>query len=105
MDAKVLNNPALFRAAMRNLAKIETVPMLYCEFDRARRVLKLASEFCGMPAQLCVKSHYTGKTVRFKVVEPNDPLYDPDQWDGEQQIYRPVVPVPNVDHLVIYHQW
>lgn len=104
-DKVVLNNPALFRKAMNDLAKIPTVPMMYCEFDKTRRVLKLASEFCGMPEQLCIKSHHTGKTVRFKVVGPEDRLFDEDQWDGEQQIYRPIGHVPNVDHLVIYHQY
>ena len=29
--------------------------------------------------------------------------FDEDQWDGEQQVYRPVGDVKNVDHLVIYN--
>ena len=50
-----------------------------------------------------VKSHHTGKTVRFTVIDQHDKLFNEDQWDGEMQIYRPVGNVPNVDHLVLYH--
>jgi hypothetical protein len=75
-----------------------------CEYDQRRRVLKLASEYFSMPREFLLKSNHTGRVVRFTVVSPDDPLFDPDGWDGEQQIYRPVDPVPRVDHLVIYHQ-
>lgn len=84
---------------------IPRVDLSRCEYDKTRKVLKLASEFFGMPSQFFVESHITGKTVRFTVVGPEDKLFDPDQWDGEQQIYRPVGNVPNVDHMVIYNQW
>ena len=76
-----------------------------CDFDKSRKVLKLASEFFGMPREFFVKSHHTGRVVRFVVVGPEDVLFDQDQWDGEQQIYRPVGNVPGVDHMVIYNQW
>jgi len=85
--------------------KIPTVPLKYCEYDNERKVLKLASEFFGMPQTFFVESHHTGKVVRFTTVLPGDKLFDPDQWDGEQQIYRPVGDVPGVDHMVIYNQW
>lgn len=84
---------------------IPTVSLKFCEYNKERRVLKLASEFFGMPSQFFVESHHTGKVVRFTPVNEHDVLFDPDQWDGEQQIYRPVGTVPGVDHLVIYHQW
>ena len=85
---------------------IPTVKLQWCEFDKARRVLKLASEFVGMPAQFFVESHHTGRVIRFTPVVPGDKLFDPDQWDGEQQIYRPVSGSPlNVDYLVIYHAY
>lgn len=90
---------------MTEEATIPTVSLKYCEFDKNRKVLKLASEFFGMPSEFFVESQHTGKTVRFTVVGPEDVLFDEDQWDGEQQIYRPVGNVPNVDHMVIYHQW
>ena len=102
MDKTVANNPALFRAYMNS---IPTVDLKFCEYNRDRKVLKLASEFFGMPKEFYVKSHHTGKTVRFTVVGPEDKLFDPDQWDGEQQVYRPVGNVPGVDHMVIYHAW
>lgn len=102
MDKTVANNPALFRAYMNS---IPTVDLKFCEYNRDRKVLKLASEFFGMPREFYVKSHHTGKTVRFTVVGPEDKLFDPDQWDGEQQVYRPVGNVPGVDHMVIYHAW
>ena len=76
-----------------------------CEYDKDRRVLKLASEYIGMPREFYVVSQHTGKEVRFKVVDQFDILFDQDGWDGEQQIYRPVGNVPRVDHLVIYHQY
>lgn len=78
-----------------------------CDFDKSSKVLKLASEFFGMPREFFVKSHHTGRVVRFVAVGPEDVLFDQDQWDGEQQIYRPVdgEAVTNVDHLVIYHQY
>ena len=84
---------------------IPTVSLKYCEYDIERKVLRLASEYFGMPSEFFVESHYTGKTVRFKTVDQNDKLFDPDQWDGEMQVYRPIGNVPNVDHLVIYHQF
>ena len=84
--------------------QLPTVGLNLCEFDKQRRILKLASEYLGMPHQFFVHSHYTGKHVRFVAVGPEDILFDQDGWDGEQQIYRPVGNVPNVNHLVIYHQ-
>lgn len=51
-----------------------TVPLHHCEFDVKRKVLKLASEFCGMPSELIIHSHHTGNDVRFRVVGPADEL-------------------------------
>ena len=84
---------------------IPMVDLSQCEYDKTRRVLKLASEYFGMPLTFFVRSHHTGKEVRFVPVTPADVLFDPDQWDGEQQIYRPLGDVPSVDHMVIYHAW
>jgi hypothetical protein len=84
---------------------IPTVDLKYCEYDKNRKVLKMASEYFGMPSKFYVKSHHTGKTVAFVAVGEHDVLFDEDGWDGEQQIYRPVGNVPGVDHMVIYHQW
>jgi hypothetical protein len=85
--------------------ELPTVRLDLCEFDKQRGILKLASEYMGMPPQFFVHSHHTGKDVRFVAVGPEDILFDQDGWDGEQQIYRPVGNVPNVDHLVIYNQY
>jgi hypothetical protein len=90
---------------MTEEAQIPTVDLKLCEFDKKRKVLKLASEYFGMPRQFFVKSHHTGKEVRFVEIGPHDVLYDEDGWDGEQKIYRPQGNVPNVDYLVIYHQY
>jgi hypothetical protein len=84
---------------------LPVVDLKWCEFDKKRKVLKLASEYFGMPGEFFVRSHHTGKEVRFVAVGPNDVLFDEDGWDGEQCIYRPVGNVPNVDHMVIYHAW
>lgn len=84
---------------------IQTVPLSKCEYDKKRKVLTLASEYFGMPLTFFVRSHHTGKVVRFVPVNPADVLYDQDGWDGEQQIYRPVGHISGVDHLVIYNQY
>jgi hypothetical protein len=84
---------------------LNVVSLKLCEYDRQRKVLKLASEYMGMPAQFIVRSHHTGKEIRFAVVRAEDPLFDQDGWDGEMCVYRPVGNVPNVDHMIIYHAW
>lgn len=102
MDKIIANNPALFRAHMKS---IPTVDLKLCEYRKDNKYLALASEYFGMPLTFYVKSHHTGKVVRFVPVNPADPLYDEDHWDGEQQIYRPVENVPNVEYMVIYNQY
>jgi hypothetical protein len=82
---------------------MQTVDLSVCEFNKERRVLTLASECIGMPREFMVKSHHTGKEIRFVAVGPEDKLFDQDQWDGEQQVYRPTSHSCNVDHMVIYH--
>ncbi len=84
---------------------IPAIPLEVCEYDKTRKVLKLASEYMGMPREFVLHSHHTGRDVRFVVVNEHDVLFDEDGWDGEQCIYRPVGHVPNVDHMVIYNQW
>ena len=84
---------------------IPVVNLKTCEFDKSRKVLKLASEYMGMPVAFHVKSDYTGRQVLFVLVGPEDVLFDPDGWDGEMQVYRPAEDIPNVDHMVIYNQW
>lgn len=86
---------------------IQTVPLSKCEYDKKRKVLKLASEYVGMPRELFIESGHTGRVVRFVSVGPEDVLFDQDQWDGEQQIYRPADGEfrTRVNHLVIYNQW
>jgi hypothetical protein len=85
--------------------KLDTVPLSYCEYDKERKVMKLASEYIGMPKEFFVQSEKTGKDVRFVAIGPDDILFDQDGWDGEQMIYRPMGNIPTVDHLVIYHQY
>lgn len=85
--------------------QIPTVSLQLCEYDKKRKVLKLASEYFGMPRTFFVVSHHTGKEVRFVTVGPEDRLFDQDGWDGEMCVYRPLGDVPGVDHMVIYHQY
>jgi len=82
-----------------------TISLSWLEFDKQTKILRMPSEYLGMPDQFFVESHHTGKNVRFTKVNQYDVLYDQDGWDGEMQKYRPVGNVPNVDHLVIYHQY
>ena len=101
----VLNNPALFRAYSRKAKLVQHVSLDLCDYDKERKVLKLTSDHIGKPSEFYVKSHHTQKRVLFKPVQPGDVLYDEDHWDGEQQIYRPVEKLPNVDYMVIYNQF
>lgn len=55
------------------------------------------------PISLSVTSHHTEETVQFSPVKPEDPLFCQDGWDGEQQIYRPLKAIKNVEYLVIHH--
>lgn len=86
---------------------IPTISLNLCQYDKNRKVLKVASEYFsgGFPRQFLVRSHHTGVEVRFVTVGPEDRLFDQDGWDGEMQVYRPVGNVPHVDHMVIHHQW
>ena len=85
---------------------IPSVDLSKCDYDKARKVLKLVSDYIGMPRQFFVKSHHTGKEVRFVAVGPEDKLFNEDGWDGEMCVYRPAGGnVPGVDHLVIYHAY
>lgn len=84
---------------------IPTISLKFCEYDKENKVLKMASEFIGMPHEFFLHSHHTGKEVRFIAVGSEDKLWDPDGWDGEMCVYRPMGNVPNVDHMVIYNQY
>lgn len=101
MDKVVGNNPTLFKEYM----KIPTISLKFCEYNKSRKILTMSSDPIGMPKQFFLQSHHTGKEVRFVVVDEYDVLFDQDQWDGEQQVYRPVGNVPGVNHLVIYNQY
>jgi hypothetical protein len=96
---------ARHRQMTEEITFIPTISLKFCEYDKERKVLKLTSEHFGMPLTFFVESHHTGKQVRFVPVAPADKLFDQDQWDGEQQIYRPVGDVPNIDHMVIYNAY
>jgi len=85
-------------------ARIEspTIPLEMCHYKAHCQKLSIPSEYIGMPHEVFVKSHHTGRTVLFRAVAPDHPLYDEDQWDGEQQVYAPVEDIKNVKCLVIY---
>lgn len=61
------------------------------EFDYSA-ARKQFSKDCNFlfPLVVSVKSHRTGKVVKFERVSVNDPLFDQDGWDGEQMVYRAV---------------
>lgn len=84
--------------------EIPAVLLSTCDYDKERKVLKLTSDHIGMPKELFVISQKTGREVRFKYVDEHDVLFDQDQWDGEQQIYRPIGNVPTVEYMVIYNE-
>lgn len=84
---------------------MNTISLELCEYSKMMKRLALPSEYFGMPREFVVRSHRTGKEVRFSAVSPDDEMYDQDQWDGEQQVYRPLDILPNVEYLVIYNQF
>lgn len=84
---------------------IPTVDLYRCIYRKEQKYLTLVSEYMGMPLTFNVRSHKTGRVVRFVPVNPADPLFDEDHWDGEQQIYRPVEKVPGVEYMIIYNQY
>jgi hypothetical protein len=104
MDKIVENNPALFRQAMKRQAE-RMVSTKQSVYHKTRRILSISSEVIGMPPEFWVRSHHTGKIIKFTAVQPGDPLFDQDGWDGEQCVYRPTVAVPNVDHMVIFNEY
>lgn len=84
---------------------MKQIDLKLCEYSKKTKVLKIASEYFGMPSEFSVVSHHTGKVVHFKSVQPGDELFDEDCYDGEYAFYRPVEPIPNVKHFVIYHAY
>lgn len=85
---------------MENIVSLEL-----CEYRKDLKQLRLASELMGMPPKLSIVSNFTGRKVEFVPIGPEDPKWCPDSWDGEICMYRPVDKIPNVDYLVIYHQY
>lgn len=81
------------------------VPLRLCEYDKKKRVLKLASEYFGMPSSFVVHSEKTNRKIEFIHVTESDPLFDHDFWDGEMAIYRPAEYLSTVDYMVIYNQY
>lgn len=83
------------------------IPLKLCEYNKATKTLLLASEYWGggFPNEVDIKSHHTGKTVHFVRVDEHSPFWDQDGWDGEQMVYVPTEPVPNVVKMAVYHQW
>ena len=86
---------------------IPVIPLEKMEWHKDRKMLTIPSEYCGMPAKFFVKSHHTGRIVLFQPVDENDAMFDQDQWDGEQQIYKPVDSemATNAKYVTIYNQY
>ena len=70
-----------------------------------KRQLRVHSKFFNgkFPRIINVESYHTGKVVAFMVIGHDHPLFDQDQWDGEQQIYTPLIKLDNVDTLIVHH--
>lgn len=94
---------ARYRERTEQAQTIPTVSLEDCQYDRETRKIFLSSNHIGMPREFFVHSPRTGRDIRFVAVGPEDVLFDQDQWDGEQQIYRPVGVVPTVDYMVIFN--
>jgi len=70
-------------------------------WNKDRKSLVMNNFTHAFPQEFMVRSHHTGKEVRFCRVEHFDVLYDQDQWDGEQMVYRPVGTVANVEYAAL----
>jgi len=85
-------------------AQIPTVSLALCHYKAHCGKLELSTAHTNdrLPASIYIKSHHTGKLVLFSCVKEGDPMFDYDQWDGEQQVYRPSTPEERVKLLVIH---
>ena len=81
------------------------IELVLCEYNKTRKSLTLPSDYYGKPSKFYVRSHHSNKKVLFTAVQPGDPMWDEDGWDGEQCIYRPTTPLPNVEYMCIYNQY
>lgn len=63
----------------------------YCDWQPRPRTLIASSRlFNGrFPAQILVKSHWSGRRILFVPMGPDHPRFDQDQWDGEEAHYVP----------------
>lgn len=83
---------------------MQTIFLSDCRYNKDKRMLEIPySVLREYPVQFLVRSQTTCKEVRFSVIGPEDSMYDEDQWDGEQKIYRPIGNVPTVEYAVVSH--
>lgn len=81
------------------------VPMIQtsdCEWKRERETLVHAFGDGSFPRQMRVQSAHTGLVVSFVPVQPGDPMFDEDGWDGEQMIYRSADVTTRARYLVLH---
>lgn len=74
-----------------------------CKYDKVKKQLICSVDSVDQryPSSVSIKSPYTGRVVEFKVIGPEDPRFCMDQWDGEQQMYRPTENIKGVEYLII----
>ena len=77
-----------------------------CEYVPEFNMLRIPSKFFGKPPEFFVTSHHTGRVIRFVTIDEIHPLFDQDQWDGEQMVYEPAPGEEKckVSIAVIYNQ-
>jgi hypothetical protein len=91
-----------------SMTSCETISLKYCEYLKEEKSLKLSSKYTidvyqkRFPKAIFLKSHLTGKVIIFKPIGENHPKFDQDQWDGEQMVYEPMEPVPNLEILYVW---
>lgn len=96
---------AAYYRQQSDAAHVPTVNLALCHYKAHCGKLELSTAHTNgrMPASIFIQSHHTGRTVLFSCVKEGDPLFDQDQYDGEQQVYRPSVPEERVKLLVIHN--
>jgi len=87
--------------AMSGYYEMTNFDLSLFDWNKDRGSLVMRNYNHPFPNEFMVRSHRTGKEVRFVRVSMYDVLYDQDMWDGEQMLYRPTGLVPNVNYAAL----
>ncbi len=87
--------------AMPEQYEMPSFNLFLFDWNMDRGTLVMRNYNHPFPKEFMVRSHRTGKEVRFVRVSMYDVLYDQDMWDGMQMLYSPTGLVPNVNYAAL----